>query len=159
LALTGGVVLQFHIPGRKSTVSRSQNANGRQTAEEKPEPVKIAIVEDERLVAENLKEILEENNYKVVAMAASGKEAVEAIVSANPDLVLMDIRLKGDIDGIQTAIILQQAWKERFPIIFLTAHSQKQFPHLSSINSAFLYLTKPYSQQQLLSAIEKMIEN
>jgi CheY-like chemotaxis protein len=121
------------------------------------ERVRIAIVEDERLVAENLKETLEEKDFEVVAMAATGADAIQKITSTDPDLILMDIRLKGEMDGIDAAIVLQNTWKRNLRIVFLTAHSQKQFPHLSALDLTFVYLTKPFSQEQLFSAIRRVL--
>lgn len=118
---------------------------------------RVLIVEDEALVAENLKDILTSKNYAVTGVAASGKEAIQRVNETTPDIILMDIRLRGDLDGIQTAIILQNTSAQGIPLIFVTAHSPQQFPHLSAIKPKYLYLTKPYSQEELLAAIDELL--
>ena len=116
---------------------------------------KILIVEDETLVAENIKEILESQNFSVVGIASSGREAIQKVEQERPDLILMDIRIKGDIDGIQTVLILQQSTDNSVPVVFVTAHSQTQFPHINLLKPNYLYLTKPYSETELLRAVKK----
>jgi CheY-like chemotaxis protein len=122
-------------------------------------PYRILIVEDETLVAENIKEILEAQSFTVVGIAASGREAIKNVAEQHPDLVLMDIRIRGDMDGIQTAIILQQqSRKNTIPVVFVTAHSRNQFPHLKLLNSNYLYVTKPYSEGELIRAVKKGLQ-
>src|SRR5262245_11396391 len=73
------------------------------SAKKKPEELKrprILIVEDELLVAENIKEILQKGGYEVIAVISSGEEAIQEFTSLDPDLVMMDIRLAGSMDGI-----------------------------------------------------------
>jgi DNA-binding response OmpR family regulator len=116
----------------------------------------ILIVEDERLIAETLKEQLEENDYRVVGIVDSAEQAIDLVRKTMTDLVIIDIRLKGSVDGIQTALILHQTVK-KLPIIFLTAHPADQFPHLALLDkSLFVYLTKPYSDTDLLTAIRTL---
>ena len=79
---------------------------------------RILVVEDESLLAEDIQERLKNLGYEASALAFSGEEALAQAASAQPDLVLMDIRLKGKMDGIETARLL----RERFnlPVIYLT---------------------------------------
>jgi CheY-like chemotaxis protein len=116
---------------------------------------KILIVEDERLIAETLKEQLEENGHTVTGIADSADRAIDLVHHTNPDLLIIDIRLKGAIDGIQTALILHKTIKT-LPLIFLTAHSAEHFPHLALLDSSlFTFLTKPYLEADLMDAIQK----
>lgn len=118
---------------------------------------RILIVEDERLIAEDLKEVLESSGHHVVGIFSSGEEVLQNINDINPDVILMDIRLKGILDGIQTAITIHNTIKP-IPIVFLTAHSRNQYPHLSSLPpSSFIYLTKPYQNETLLRGIKRLL--
>jgi PAS domain S-box-containing protein len=90
-------------------------------SERKGETIKILIVEDEIIVAEDIKDVLEEKGYIVVAIASSGEEAITQAAEKKPHLVLMDIRLRGKIDGVQAA---EQIWNtHKIPILYLTANS------------------------------------
>ena len=84
---------------------------------------RILIVEDERITAEDLAEVLKDLGYQVSAVVSSGEEAICEAERNRPDLVLMDIRIKGDMDGAETARIL----RERFdvPVVYLTAHADR----------------------------------
>ncbi len=82
---------------------------------------RILIVEDERITAEDLRDILTDLGYTVTASVSSGAEAIAKAAETAPDLALMDIRIKGEMDGTETA----RALRERFniPVIYLTAHA------------------------------------
>jgi CheY-like chemotaxis protein len=83
----------------------------------------VLVVEDERIVAMDLQEELGRLGYDAYAVASSGEEAIARATERCPDIVLMDIRIEGPLDGIETAAIL----RERFgiPCIFLTAHADE----------------------------------
>jgi DNA-binding response OmpR family regulator len=116
----------------------------------------ILIVEDERLIAETLKETLVENGHIVVDIKASAEDTIGFFQKNSADLLIIDIRLKGAIDGIQIALILHQTIK-KVPIIFLTAFAAEHFPHLAALDSSlFVYMTKPYVDADLLAAIQKL---
>ncbi|MEQ9483706.1 ATP-binding protein [Coleofasciculus sp. F4-SAH-05] len=113
---------------------------------------RILVVEDERIIALNLKENLEALGYGVVGIAASGNKAVTQAGELHPDLVLMDIWLQGDMDGIWTA---QQIWnKWQIPVIYLTGHSDKITLKRAKVTAPFGYILKPVNEQQLSVAIE-----
>ena len=121
------------------------------------QPSRILIVEDERLIAEDLKEVLENAGHQIAGIFSSGEEALVSIRETNPDLILMDIRLKGSLDGIQTVLTIHNSFKE-IPVVFLTAHSKNQYPHLDSLHSSsFMYITKPFQNETLLRSIKKML--
>jgi CheY-like chemotaxis protein len=118
---------------------------------------KILILEDERLIAESIKLLVESNGYLVTDIVASGEDAIKQTELNNPDLLLMDIRVAGQLDGIETAVMIR-AKKQKIPIVFLTAHPRERFSHLNQLDpSTFLYLRKPYSDEDLLDAIDKLI--
>jgi DNA-binding response OmpR family regulator len=119
---------------------------------------KILIVEDEMLVAENLKETLGDEGFNVIGVLRSGEEAIQTFWDTDPDLVVMDIRLAGSLDGIQTAIIIHSTMKQ-VPIIFLTAHAEDHFPHLSAVaRERFIYLTKPCATIELTRSVMRMLK-
>ena len=111
----------------------------------------ILVVEDETIIALNLRENLESLGYAVVGIAASGEKAVEKATQLRPDLVLMDIRLKGDMDGIQAA---QQIWESlSIPVIFVTGHSDQSTLERATITAPFGYVLKPVKERELSVAI------
>ncbi|MDB9336691.1 hybrid sensor histidine kinase/response regulator [Nodularia spumigena] len=113
---------------------------------------KIVIVEDEAIVAKDLRNRLQKFGYIVPAMAASGQEAINKSLELCPDLVLMDIRLKGEIDGIQAANEIHKHLD--IPIIYLTAYADNKTLERAKITEPFGYLLKPFKQRELQINIE-----
>lgn len=113
---------------------------------------KILVVEDESIVAMDIKHRLENMGYIVPAITSSGEEAVEKASETDPDLILMDIVLKGEIDGIEAA----QQIKEDLdvPIVYLTAYSDERTLKRAKITGPFGYIIKPFEDRELHSAIE-----
>ena len=85
------------------------------------EPANILIVEDEPVVAKDIQLSLQRLGYHVPATATSGEEAIRKAVEIHPDLILMDIVLKGEMDGVETALQIQR--KQEVPVIYLTAYA------------------------------------
>jgi PAS domain S-box-containing protein len=113
---------------------------------------RILIVEDEALVAGDLQQSLRSLGYDACATATSSREALEQTRSSHPDIVLMDIRLKGPKDGIATAKILQ---KELGPaIIYLTAHADEVTLERAKHTAPYGYLLKPVNEAALRSVVE-----
>jgi PAS domain S-box-containing protein len=113
---------------------------------------RILIVEDERIVALDLQERLRELSYDVPAVAASGVQAVEMVEQIQPDLILMDIRLQGEMDGIETADHIRD--KYGLPVVYLTAYSDQSTLRRARISEPFGYLVKPYDIENVRSTIE-----
>ncbi|MBN1432661.1 MAG: response regulator [Methanomicrobiaceae archaeon] len=113
---------------------------------------KILIVEDSALVALEISETLKSLGYNVVGEAASGAEAIEMARDLKPDLVLMDIILKGDMDGIEAADRIYSSYD--IPVIYLTAHSDEATLERALKTNAFGYLIKPFNDRELYSNIE-----
>jgi DNA-binding response OmpR family regulator len=121
--------------------------------------LRVIIVEDERLIAEDLKEVMKSAGYQVVGIFSSGEEVIQNIIDVDPDFILMDIRLKGSLDGIQTAITIHNTIKQ-IPILFLTAHSRSQYPDLDSLQpSSFIYMTKPFQNETLLRNVRRLLSS
>jgi diguanylate cyclase (GGDEF)-like protein/PAS domain S-box-containing protein len=118
----------------------------------KNQAIKILIVEDEIIVAEDIKDILEEFGYIVIDIVNSGKKALTKLADTQPNLILMDIRIKGEIDGIQTAKLIWE--KYQIPVVYLTANSDKNTLERAKQTAPFGYLTKPFKEKDLQTAIE-----
>ncbi len=113
--------------------------------------IQILVVEDEKIIALNLKENLESLGYAVVGITASGETAIAKATELHPDLVLMDIRLKGNMDGIEAA---QQIWERlQIPVIYLTGHSDQSTLARAKITAPFGYILKPVKERELSVAI------
>lgn len=112
----------------------------------------ILIVEDEHIVAKNIEKRLISAGYSVTSTVATGEEALESVKEIKPDLVLMDIKLKGKLDGIETAGILRQ--KYQLPIIFLTSYTDEDTFQKAKITEPFGYLIKPFEIKELNRVIE-----
>lgn len=115
----------------------------------------ILIVEDESIIALDIKDQLESLGYTVQAIVSSGEEALEEVKKIKPDLVLMDIVLKGDIDGVETAQKIRDSFD--IPIIYLTAHSDEHTLKRAKITEPFGYIIKPSVNKELHGAIEKAL--
>jgi two-component SAPR family response regulator len=118
---------------------------------------RIFLVEDELLVLEDLKERLLQQNYEVAGTATSGYDAIDNIVSCDPDLVIIDIRIEGELNGIEVAIIIQSHFDYFVPVIFLTGFSEQVFPYLKVLPD-YIYLNKPYQDTILFDAIERALK-
>jgi PAS domain S-box-containing protein len=115
-------------------------------------PARILIVEDERITAEDLHDILTELGCTVTASVSSGADAIAKAGEVKPDLALMDIRIKGDMDGTQTAWVL----RERFniPVVYLTAHADTATLSRAKLATPLGYITKPFQEAELHASIE-----
>ena len=111
----------------------------------------ILIVEDEGLVAEDIKSHLEENDWEVAAIVPSGEAALELLQGVHVDLVMMDVVLQGTLDGIQTAEIISE--KHQVPVIFLTAYTDPDKIERASKTSPYGYLVKPFDERELKTTI------
>ena len=116
---------------------------------------KIVVVEDEGLIAADLESRLKAAGYSVTGTADSAPQALKLIRATTPDLVLMDIRLKGDMDGIQVADLLRQELD--VPVVFLTAYEDRATLARASQTQAFGYIKKPIASSSLRGSIEMAI--
>jgi len=112
----------------------------------------ILIVEDEAIVAEDIKNSLEIKGYTVPATASSGKDAINKVKEFNPDIVLMDIVIKGEMDGIETAKQIRSLFD--IPIVYLTAFSDEKTIERVKLTEPFGYLIKPFNKRELTVAVE-----
>lgn len=119
--------------------------------------VKIMIVEDESILALDLSMRLQKEGYEVVGIAGSSADAIALFTEQKPDLVLMDINIKGDTDGIETAAALKKL--QDIPLIFLTAFSQSEYINRAKTVNPSAYLVKPFNNDSLHTSIQIAIHN
>lgn len=117
---------------------------------------RILVVEDESIVAFNLQQRLEQMGYDVPAVAVSGEESIEMVSRLMPDLVLMDIHIQGDMDGIEVASRLQET--HSVPVIYLTAYSEDSTLERARKTRPYGYLLKPFSERELHATIQMAFE-
>lgn len=113
---------------------------------------KVLIVEDEAIVAMGIKHKLEKLGHKVIAMVTNGKEAIYASNEYDIDIILMDIVIKGDMDGIETANII--CADKDIPIIYLTAYADDEMLERAKITQPYGYIIKPFKSSELNANIE-----
>jgi putative nucleotidyltransferase with HDIG domain len=113
---------------------------------------KILVVEDERIVGEDIKVRLQKLGYSVPSIARSGEEAIEKTKAIRPDLVLMDIVLDGKMDGIEAATTIKALYN--IPVVFLTAQADPKTLELAKITEPFGYVLKPFNDRDLNISID-----
>jgi two-component system, response regulator PdtaR len=112
----------------------------------------ILIVEDDTIIGLNLAKILASFGYNILGPINTGEEVIEKLNILNPDLILMDIKLKGKIDGIKTAEQIQQ--KAALPIVFLTGLTDDEYFQRAKLLNPYGYLIKPFEGNELRTTIE-----
>ena len=118
------------------------------------EPTRVLIAEDEALIRLDLKEMLEEEGYSVVAEVGDGQQAVDRAKELHPDLVILDIQMPV-LDGLSAAEQIASA--RMAPVIVLTAFSQRELVERARDAGAMAYLVKPFTQSDLVPAIEMAV--
>jgi PAS domain S-box-containing protein len=113
---------------------------------------KVLIVEDEGVVALSLQAVLNKMGYMTVGIAITGKEAISMATDLHPDVILMDIHIKGDMDGIQATEKINEF--SNIPVIFLTAYADDDTVSRALKTRSYSYLVKPYNPRELYSNIE-----
>ncbi len=114
--------------------------------------VEILVVEDESIVAMDIQHRLHKLGYVVYATASTGEEAIRLATERHPDLVLMDIRLKGKLDGVETAQQIQAELD--IPAIYLTAYADEVTINRAKITAPYGYILKPFEERELHTAVE-----
>lgn len=114
--------------------------------------VSILVVEDENIVAKDIVNRLRTLGYDVVASVSSGEEAIRTTADKHPDMVLMDIMLKGEMDGIQAAHEILARFAT--PVVYLTAYADEKTLQRAKVTEAFGYLLKPFEERELHITIE-----
>lgn len=112
----------------------------------------ILLVEDESIVAMDMTRRLIAMGYPTIGHVASGKKAFEYAMQKHPDLILMDIQLKGELDGIQTAELIRQEMD--VPVIYITAYGDDETFSRAKASGAYGYILKPFQEREVRSSIE-----
>jgi len=113
---------------------------------------RILIIEDEIVIAMDIEKKLKKLGHQVVSICATGEEAVQKALNLHPDLILMDIRLQGEMDGIETARKIRS--HEGIAIIYLTALSDEKTLQRAMITESYAYIQKPITSRELHIAVE-----
>lgn len=113
---------------------------------------RILIVEDEAITAKDIQVTLQDRGYAICGTASSGEEALQKVEAERPDLVLMDIVLQGEIDGIEAAEQIRSRWN--IPVVYLTAHSDEESIRRARITEPYGYIIKPFIERELYSNTE-----
>lgn len=119
--------------------------------------IKIVIVEDEAIIAEDLSDILQSNDYEMCGIARTFQKAIDLLDKYQPDIVLLDIQIKGERDGIDLALKIRDEY--HLPYIFISSHSDSSTVKRASSASPYGYLVKPFDDDDVLVAIEIALGN
>jgi len=119
--------------------------------------INILIVEDSPITALYIKRILSENENFVTDIAKSGEDALQKVKQNHPDLILMDISLDGELDGIETTELVQEI--KITPVIYLTANTDTETLDRAKDSGAILLMSKPFMPDHLFKKIEKALNN
>ena len=123
---------------------------------------KVLVVEDDPIIAFDIRQYLADQNYTVIGVVPSGEQALDKVHQSMPDIILMDIKLKGSLNGIQTAKRIQDEFE--IPIVFVSAYlspfNLQKLNHLGPCK----YLSKPFDNDQLesniqMALVQRKIEN
>ncbi len=113
---------------------------------------RILVVEDESIIAADIAMSLRNLGYEVTATVASGEQAINKIEADNPDIVLMDIVLKGRMDGIDAAEQIRSRF--RVPVVYLTAYADEKTLERAKVTEPFGYIMKPFQETDLRVAVQ-----
>ena len=119
------------------------------------EKLNIYIVEDESIVAKDIQNSLIKLGYNVLGISNNGKDAIEKITELNPDLILMDIMIKGDLTGIDVSEKIKE--KLNIPVVYLTAYADEGTLAKAKITEPYGYILKPFKEIDLHSTIEMSV--
>lgn len=117
--------------------------------------INILVVEDESIVSKDIQHSLNKLGYNVVGAASTGEKALELARSERPDIVLMDIMLKGQMNGIETAEIIRNDMS--IPVVFLTAYADESTLSKAKVTEPYGYIIKPFKEIDLHTSIEMAI--
>jgi CheY-like chemotaxis protein len=119
--------------------------------------VQILIVEDDSIIAEYIAIVLTRQGYRVAGIVGTGEEAVAAVLRGQPDIILMDIRMDGDFDGITAASRIKE--RADIPIVYLTAYRNPAVMDRAAKTKPSGYLCKPFRSTSLIDVIETALGN
>ncbi len=116
---------------------------------------RVLVVEDESIVAMGIKHKLQNLGHSVVDMVATGEDAIKSARENHPEIILMDIVLKGEIDGIEATQIIRK--KQDIPVIYLTAYADEEMLSRAKVTEPYGYIIKPFKSSEINANIEMAI--
>jgi CheY-like chemotaxis protein len=117
---------------------------------------RILVVEDEAIIAMDIQSILKKIGYSSAEVVHSGEESIQKVASGHPHLVLMDIKLKGNLDGIQAARKIFDQYK--VPVVYITAYGDENTLKRANGTGRFGYITKPFEENELETTIQGALQ-
>ena len=117
-------------------------------------PVRVLIVEDESIIAMDMQQKIRKMGYEVVGRVGTGEQAIERARTLKPDLVLMDINLRGDLDGFAAARTIRQ--KDNIPVIFLSAYLSQESVRQEGAPLSVAMLPKPFDPYELKNVMSHL---
>lgn len=114
--------------------------------------IRILIIEDEPIISDDIESTLTTNDYDIAGKAYSSTMALDMLINRSPDLVLLDIAIKGDKDGIDVAAIIRE--KYHIPFIYLTSFSDKITLERAKPTMPYGYIVKPFKDRDIITSIE-----
>lgn len=117
--------------------------------------IKVLIVEDEPMIAQDIAMFLGDIDFQPIGIAYNSVKALDFLANRNPDIVLLDISIKGEKDGIEIAEVINQ--KYRIPFIYLTSHSDQHTIKRAKHTLPYGYILKPFDEKDLLTSIEMAV--
>lgn len=117
--------------------------------------LKVLVVEDENIIAMDIQYTLRRFGFNVCGVVSTGEESIESAIRTNPDLILMDIKLRGKMDGIYAAKQIQS--KFNIPVIYLTAYGDESTLNRVDRTKPFGYINKPFEETELHSEITSLL--
>ncbi|MGE0613271.1 MAG: response regulator [Hyphomicrobiales bacterium] len=147
------MALQYELVKRPVRRVSPKRGPSKRVSAKNTKKLRILVVEDEVFVAHNICAVLESGGHEIVGMAATAHAAIKQAETFRPDLVMMDIRLIGDADGIDAALEIRRRFGIR--CIFLTAFVDKEVRARAAEADPVDFLSKPFTPSALLSAVRK----
>lgn len=118
--------------------------------------IKILLVEDELIIGEHISRELGKHGYVVIAILTKGEHVLEFLASTEPDIIIMDINLAGQLDGIETAMMVADNYS--IPVIFLTANVDNATFERSRSAKPYAFIGKPFKSKELIRTIQLVMQ-
>jgi two-component system, response regulator PdtaR len=115
----------------------------------------VLIAEDEAIIAEDLRLLLRDSGYDVTAVVCTGQEAIERVDEFPPDLLIMDVRLQGNLDGVETAKMIRSS--HDMPILYLTAFADDALLEKTAVTAPCCIAFKPFLEEDLMRLVRKLL--
>ncbi len=119
-------------------------------------PPRVLIVEDEGIIAEYIRNALSERGFNVIGVTGDGEEAIKLSKSQTPDIILMDIHLNGNQNGVETMRKIQN--HHHVPVLYLTAHQNETLIEKAQKTQHHGFLTKPIVEERMISRVRTVLE-